>query len=62
MHDNIAVLLGHSLYRALSSLTGTFHITPLQLGEGIGCIFALMILVQLYGAIRGRTSFTLEDE
>lgn len=59
---NIISAVLHSLYQVCAQLTGMFGLTPLQVLYGIGVLFVLTICFQIYGAVRGRTSFTFDED
>jgi hypothetical protein len=43
-------------------MTGTVGLTPLDVGIFAAGVFLIMLVVQIIGAIRGRTSFTLDND
>jgi hypothetical protein len=61
MTQDIPHMLVHTFLQVANQLTGVVGLTPLQVLIFLGGLFVVMLLVQIVGAIRGRTKFSLED-
>jgi len=59
-HLNILTMVWRMIYGTAAQITGIVGLPPIAIAYAVGGLLAFAFLVQIYGAVRGRTSFSLE--
>lgn len=57
--DSAGKLIIKAIYGMIASITGIVGLTPIDLGYFLGGLFVVMLAWQIYGAIKGKSSFSL---
>lgn len=59
---NLPKMLIHTFYTVFQRLCGAFGLTPKEVALGIAALVLIGLATQIYGAIKNKTSFTLDEK